>query len=744
MPSNRKPKLKIMMISMLIGLGLVWAFVQGVQAGGIIGAFNAPPEPNGGLLVLEDNADGVILELNTPDFDLREGSAQGQPCDLLEVPGYALSGVSGLPSLPVRGAMAGIPSEGDPELLVLQVEYTTLPGPYELCPAARPIFDIDIEGQVENLVQVDYKGQQAIRDEAAYAQDDFMPAEVAKLSSTGFLRSQRVAQVSFQPFHYNPVSGELRYYQRIRVQLRYPERPGSRASQGTSIDEGVFETTLKNSLVNYETSMAWRATPSPSMMVEADDLPDTLATNYEYKLSVNQDGVYQVSYDDLVAAGADLAGVDPDTLQLFDHGTEVAIRLFADGDTQFESGEYFLFYGQAVDTKYSDTNVYYLTWDLESGRRMAVSDGALSGPALTPDSFTAHKHVENNIRRISTHPSGPQDDIFYWDEVIYATSPLSMEFDIELNNIAASSPVSVTFGGLLKGYAGIPQHYTRILINDHEIYTAAWASEAELGFEVDFPQSYLVEGANVLTLDLPMEYNGNPIQTDVVLINWFDIDYRDRHVAEADLLLFNQEEPGTWEFQVSEFTTDDLEVLDISDPTAPVTISNLTVEDAGGSYTLKFEQEVSGAQRYYAHAMADRLSPLSILPDHPSNLRDGSNGADYILISHADFITDVQPLADHRAAQGLRSMVVDVEDVYDEFNGGVMDPLAIRNFLEYAYTHWEAPAPAYAVLVGDGHFDPPRLLSHRRADLHPALPGAGRPLAGGDGSGKPLCDHRRR
>jgi hypothetical protein len=100
------------------------------------------------------------------------------------------------------------------------------------------------------------------------------------------------------------------------------------------------------------------------------------------------------------------------------------------------------------------------------------------------------------------------------------------------------------------------------------------------------------------------------------------------------------------------------------------------------------------------------LSPLEIREEQPSELMNEDIGADYIIVTHGDFITDVQPLADHRAGKGLRTMVVDVEDVYDEFNHGVMHPEAIRDFLAYARNRWEAPAPLYVLLVGDGHYDP--------------------------------------
>ena len=74
-----------------------------------------------------------------------------------------------------------------------------------------------------------------------------------------------------------------------------------------------------------------------------------------------------------------------------------------------------------------------------------------------------------------------------------------------------------------------------------------------------------------------------------------------------------------------------------------------------------------------------------------SDLHSTHNAADYIIITHNHFIQDVQPLADYRAQQGLRTKVVDVQDIYDEFNDGILNPNAIREFLDYAYHNWQPP-----------------------------------------------------
>jgi hypothetical protein len=58
----------------------------------------------------------------------------------------------------------------------------------------------------------------------------------------------------------------------------------------------------------------------------------------------------------------------------------------------------------------------------------------------------------------------------------------------------------------------------------------------------------------------------------------------------------------------------------------------------------------------------------------------------------------------YRQGQGLKTLVVLLEDIMDEFNYGILDAEAIRNFLSYAFHHWKK-APTYVVLAGEGTYD---------------------------------------
>ena len=43
--------------------------------------------------------------------------------------------------------------------------------------------------------------------------------------------------------------------------------------------------------------------------------------------------------------------------------------------------------------------------------------------------------------------------------------------------------------------------------------------------------------------------------------------------------------------------------------------------------------------------------------------------------------------------------------MYDEFNDGIRHPVAVRQMMAWAAANWTAPAPAYLVLMGDGHLN---------------------------------------
>ncbi len=74
--------------------------------------------------------------------------------------------------------------------------------------------------------------------------------------------------------------------------------------------------------------------------------------------TVDRSGIQQVTYEDLVAVGVDLAGVPSSALVVADPSGVVPIDVL--GPTTVGPGTVIRFVGDPLDTLYSDTNVYRL------------------------------------------------------------------------------------------------------------------------------------------------------------------------------------------------------------------------------------------------------------------------------------------------------------------------------------------------------------------------------------------------
>ncbi|MCG8606029.1 C25 family cysteine peptidase, partial [bacterium] len=139
----------------------------------------------------------------------------------------------------------------------------------------------------------------------------------------------------------------------------------------------------------------------------------------------------------------------------------------------------------------------------------------------------------------------------------------------------------------------------------------------------------------------------------------------------------------------------------------PAVVQDTLVGDGAFRFAASFVDTTDGRGFYYAVSKARLKRVDRIEREDTSDLRTVSNGVDYLVITHADFKAAADRLANYRKQHnGFRSIVVDVRDVYDEFNYGLTHPRAIKDFLSYTYRHWTKPAPSYVLLLGDATWDP--------------------------------------
>jgi len=669
-------------------------------------AVDTSSEPN--VKVTEHDEAHIIFELVTDINKLTQTATPEGECVQLSAPAYHTIGEPGEPALPVFGTALGIPLAAQPSVRVINSESTVVAATAPLCPQPQPVLD-------EALLESDLREGASwamVRKPEAYTRNAFSPDSPVEMTSIGFIRDQRVAILQVRPFQHNPVTGEIRVFTQIRIEVVYNEPETSYlepSALSQPAQDDPYERYLQSQLLNYTEALAWRgwsARTSDSISTQSANVTQALLQAPTYRIETEQSGVHKLTFEELQAVdpGVDLSEIDPHTIHITNAGSEIAIDVATKDDTAFAPGDSIYFYAESINTKYSDTNVYWLFWDGTAGDRIASLNAAPTGAGTVPTYYvTIETFEEDHLYR--AHRISADGDNWYWDRPIAYLVPVTGTYTFELSGLSSAPPIATLTTWLL-GYQADPYHSIIVQLNDHSIYTNTWTAGTEHIFTTTVPSSYLQNGTNTIAIVVGV---GN--SDDRLYVNRFRLTYGKTYSTSSSVLQFDGDDPGTWEYHIGGFTTDTVKLLDITDLTHPTQIVSATTTQTGDTYTLAFAQTIESEHRYLAVAPAGIRSPKSIARDTPSDLRSSGQGADYIAITHADFRSAAQELAAYRGAQRLRTAVVDVQDIYDEFSHGIPDAEAIRSFLSYAYFNWTTPAPAYVVLFGDGHYDPKNNLN---------------------------------
>ncbi|MBN1354996.1 hypothetical protein JXA40_01885 [bacterium] len=104
----------------------------------------------------------------------------------------------------------------------------------------------------------------------------------------------------------------------------------------------------------------------------------------------------------------------------------------------------------------------------------------------------------------------------------------------------------------------------------------------------------------------------------------------------------------------------------------------------------------------------ERQAEALIANHHPAqgagNGESSRDGADYLIITHDDFVLNLMPLADWKLLKGYRTRLVTLTEL------GGSTATHIKNYLQTAYDTWN-PAPTYVLLVGDSNKLPSNTVS---------------------------------
>ena len=445
-----------------------------------------------------------------------------------------------------------------------------------------------------------------------------------------------------------------------------------------------------------------RTEGQPSITRRTQEQQYVLATGPAIKISVCSEGWYRLTQRQLLAAGLS-PDVDPRLLQLYVNGLEQPMRVTGQADGKLGPQGTVEFYGYPLNTTWSGSQVYWLIAGSSPGKR--VSTEAVMQADAGPSNFPATVVWNPRTVYFAALLNGDADNFF--GPVLSSGSPATNSFTIThlYKTTTAIAQLEVLVQGVSSGV-----HVVGVQLNDYQAGTMTFSDQNAGMATLALPIWALKEGSNnVLTLT---EEGG---QEDISVVNTVQLTYPHTYTADDDYLRLTT--TAGLKQTIGGFSNSEIRVVDITNPDE-VTALRGTNTRQGASYAVSVVPQGSGRRTLLAFTVDQSSHPVSMVSNTPSSWHAPQAGADFVMISNADFLSSLGPLQRLRQDQGHTVAIINVQDLYDEFNFGVKSPYALKKFLQTAKAQWSLK-PHFVLLVGDATFDPRNYLGVGEDDLVP-------------------------
>lgn len=459
-------------------------------------------------------------------------------------------------------------------------------------------------------------------------------------------------------------------------------------------------------------------------------------TEVAVRIDCAQPGYYRLTGSQLAEAGLDPAAVDLDRATLVQGDRVIPIAIEAGDDGRFDAEDTILFYAEgplALSRPHINlvadfdppTQVFMLLPAGGAEPPLRYERVPMATPAEPSGDFPVvlaetRLHFEENpiwkfYEDITNELS--QTDYLFWVEL---TNPPTDKTQSTFQTVFASPHVQVEAPARLRmqfvgvagtgSVAGSRQHRMQIVINDRFEEIVEWPLGRRYVGEIEVPPGVLNAAGNTISFNLmdPVAPAGNTraVLIDDVLIDWFEIDFR------QETRLFNNFGQfvlkGTGQTAIPErlsildFAGRDALVFDrtngrqlVAEPfeTAPESwIYGVNIDLADLPTTGTLQLDALTRRRLQAPAKVQKVELQGVLK------RDYD--CDLLVLSHPDFLEEMQRYVDWKRKRGLKVEMVNIIDVFNEVAGGEPSPDALRDFIQYVYGDGDSPL-RYVLLVGD-------------------------------------------
>jgi hypothetical protein len=458
-----------------------------------------------------------------------------------------------------------------------------------------------------------------------------------------------------------------------------------------------------------------------------------------YKITVQETGMYKLDQSFFTRSGISPASLGAiSSIRIFGNGARMLSENIAaprvdglreiprsvvdiNGNGTLDSEDYVLFFGQSPRgwnydpasrtfshwiNYYTDSNVYFLTFGGTNGLQMDSLVSVPSVNAYQPEDFQGTMFVEEERNNLLS--SGRQ-----W---------YGQLFDPETR-------IGV-YSNLLPGFVSSKLVTYRVALLARSPQSGSFLVEENGGPSGFVLGSVFTAGMNVASIEIDYAYEApvatffrtGSLQDDRSIVrltfnnvasgargwlNWLEILYRRRYEAVGDFLHFTSPDTSAIvRYTVNGLSSRDVSVFDVTNDGNVKRITGLAFNQQDPDECSFDMPDSSGTVREYMVVGPNgfKTPPNAARVDN-SDIHGITQGAEMVIITPEDFRSEADRLANYRAQRdGLSILVINIEEITNEYAGGNPDPMAVRDFLVSARQTWSTK-PRYVLLFGNGSYD---------------------------------------
>ena len=588
-------------------------------------------------------------------------------------------------------------------------------------------FQLNVYGQNAKQIFVPWGGVKTIQINDRVIKTPFILEQTLDQEISFFWKEKTVKNKKLEIFEFSSIPAsdeEMTYVNEFLPNL--PSKP-SFFCQNTKAGNDWFSVVdlkpffLQNNIIHKVTSFSLELKESEIEAMPKDFVTNSVlkeGTGTWYKISLSKDGIYKIDKAFLESCGINTNNLNPNDINIFGNGegmlpeknsiprmddlTKNAIYVHGDADGKFDDTDYILFYGwgphkwysenptefKRLQNTYSDISCYFINVNPNNTPSRIETLAEITDPAqFEVNNYDFREIYENELVNLVSGGKrwyGELFDVelertFNFSIPNIDTFPIRVRLALATNGSGASQNISVNGTALFNSNLSYFGDYTR---SENNFTFKTSSTNIPLKISISRSNPSILTYLDFITLNTRRK------------LSFYGTQMNFRNLT--------QYQPGfIAEYTINSFPSNGF-IWDLSDRNNPKKIT--------GSYSnsvFQFKTEFT-YKEYVASNGSSFFTPDRVGQVDYQNLH-GLEQVDFVIVTHPDFLSQANRLADLHRQNGTSTHVVTSNQVFNEFSSGAPDAVAIRMFAKMFHDRaMTNPGTElkYLLLFGDGTFDP--------------------------------------